>query len=144
MKSSASTIPVKVKHVRECAKVNLQARLERIYDELAVRAEQHIKRTNAENRCIFRRLGWSKKLDVPTVEQLVSKWKEEYANGTLPHMTEQWWAYSRTDSDWWRRIETLSTLPESKDEEVMNLSIDDVRIIGFNGFIHAVSKAINP
>lgn len=144
MKSSASTIPVKIKHVRECALASLSRRESKIHDRLREIAAEHIAEIEKENRSLLRRLGWRKKLKVENIDDLVSEWAVEKSNHRRVRMTEVWWAYSHTDTDWWKHIVTLSTLPTSKDEEVMNLSVSDAQLIGFNGFIHAVSKAINP
>ena len=129
---STSCITCKVKHVRAVARLNLAARWAWIDEELRKAAEKQILFIEEQNKTLFRRLGWTKKIEVPDVETLIATWKQEHSEDKLDRYTSQWWAVYHTQSYWWKTIEALSTLPESMDEDLMQLSIDDARTINFN------------
>ena len=138
MADSISTIPVKIKIVRECAKARKQVLLKKLDDELVKLAQAKIEQSaKARAARVFNWFGLSKRTTdpIPTVEELVSVWKSEFKNGTLHPMTPPWWAhYHVVKSEQWSNIVTLSQLPEIMDEEVMHLTISDARMLKFNRY----------
>lgn len=142
MADSISTIPVKIKIVRECANARKQVLLKKLDDELAKLAQEKIERieqsVKARASQVFNWFGLSKRTTdpTPTVEELVSMWKSEFRNGTLHPMTSPWWVHHNVvKSEQWSNIVTLSQLPEIMDEEVMHLTISDARMLKFNRYI---------
>lgn len=90
MADSISTIPVKIKIVRECAKARKQVLLKKLDDELVKLAQAKIEQSaKARTSRVFNWFGLSKRTTdpTPTVEELVSVWKSEFKNGTLHPMT---------------------------------------------------------
>lgn len=141
MADSISTIPVKIKIVRECAKARKQVALKKLDDKLAKLAQEEIEYImKARASPVFNWFVLRKKVTVPTptptVEELVSMWKSEFKNEALHPMTRPWFAlHNVLKSDWWANIDALSQLPEIMDEEVMYLTISDARLLGFNRYI---------
>ena len=131
MEPTSSLIPVKVRIVRALAQIVLEEQQSFIHRDLAAKGRKQIAFLEEENKSLFRRIGLRKKLEIPTLEQVVQGWKEEWKKNELDMWHPASAILDRVVSKWWKRLELLSKLPESKDEEIMYLSTADADLIDF-------------
>lgn len=131
MKSNATLIPVKIRVVRELAVRALKNQESYIHRDLAEAGRKHIEQLKQANNSRLRRLGILKPVEIPTLESVVQGWKEEWKQNRLDwdHPAER--ILRRVISSWWRRLQLFSKLPESQDEEIMYLSVEDAELLEY-------------
>lgn len=131
MKSNATLIPVKIRVVRELAVRALKNQESYIHRDLAEAGRQHIEELKQTNNSRLRRLGILKPVEIPTLESVVQGWKAEWKENRLDwdHPADR--ILRRVISSWWRRLQLFSKLPESQDEEIMYLSVEDAELLEY-------------
>jgi hypothetical protein len=128
---NASVIPVKVKIVKECARIEREFQLTKLRTDVLNLAKDIVEATIAENRGWWRRT-FGKQLEVPDPTALADKWYAEHAEGKLYWESNAGWKFARVKTGWWQRLKQLEALPEETENEVMMLSLEDAKLIEFN------------
>lgn len=131
MKSNATLIPVKIRVVRELAVRSLKNQESYFHRDLAEVGRKHIEQLKQANNSRLRSLGILKPVEIPTLETVVQGYKAEWTQNRLDwnHPAER--ILRRVISSWWRRLQLFSKLPESQDEEIMYLSVEDAELLEY-------------
>lgn len=128
---NASTIPVKVKIVRECARIEREFEPQRLKDDLILLSHKIESRVIDENNSWFRRT-FGKQVPVPSPSKLVEQWYLDFNNGKMITDTAPGWEFNRVRTGWWQRLKQFVALPAETDDDVMMLSIEDAKLIELN------------
>lgn len=129
-----STLPVKVKIVREAA---LTERTHQIEDMMTKSIEK-VKCINEErerdNQSWFRRT-FLKPYPMLDPEATAQEWKQLWESGKMSVYHPAFWIFQRTRDSWYARLKQMCRLPEEDDEKVMMVSLNDLHIIEYNRFM---------
>jgi hypothetical protein len=129
MEHNSTLIPVKIRVVRELAKITLKEQESLIHRDLADKGRLHIAFLEDSNKSFLRRTGLLKKVEIPTLEQVVQGWKAEWKKNQLDIFHPASMILDRVVSKWWQRLQLFSKLSELKDDEVMYISTADAELI---------------
>ncbi len=135
MKSNSSLIPVKIHKVRALAQNSLNEQRSRFHRDLNDEARKYIAYIEEENKGKLFYFFMKKPLSVPSVEEVIEEWTERWGRNGLSahkgHESEVYWIMYRTQTEWWKKLMLLSTLPENQSEDTMYLSVADAELIGY-------------
>ena len=131
-KPNATTMPLTVKVVRECATktINHQRDLldERLRDIARAYNDEVAKYNVSRWTKLFRR---APKQPV-VVDEVIVTWKKLWLSGNMrgDHLAYQELWITRVG--WWKRLRQLEALPVADDDKVMNVSVEDLDLIDYN------------
>lgn len=128
---NATLIPVKFRVVRELATEELKHRASRIRRDLDAIGAKYIEQLESKNNTLFRRLGIIKRKEIPSLETVVQGWKSDWKDARWIEWSTPMHILNRTISDWWSDLTFFSNLPESRDDDIMYLSIADAKLIKY-------------
>jgi len=128
----ATTLTLTVKVVRECAiktlnfqRQSLDERLREVARAYNVEAAQH-------NISRWTRLFKLKPRPLVMVDEVIETWKTQWKAGKMDgdHLAYDILWVSKTA--WWKRLKQFENLPTCDDEKVMQVSIEDLDLFGYN------------
>ncbi len=128
---NATLIPVKFRVVRELATEELKHQASLIRRDLDAIGAKYIEHLESKNNALFCRLGIIKREEIPSLETVVQGWKSDWKNASWIEWSTPMHILNRTISDWWSDLTFFSNLPESRDDDIMYLSIADAKLIKY-------------
>lgn len=129
-----STLPVKVKIVREAALAEREVQIKDMMTSSVTKVKL-INEYNARDNLSWFRRTFLKPIEMMDPEATAQEWKELWESGKMNAHHPGFWIFQRTRDSWYARLKQMCRLPEEDDEKVMMVSLNDLHIIEYNRFM---------
>ncbi len=130
--SNATTLPLSVKVVRECANRTLDNQREHRDDKLAKIVEQRNAAAVRYNHSMLKRFLKRPDRPLEDIETTIEAWKELWVSGKMDVDHPGYFPLSISRTTWWKRLRQFGTLPESDDDKIMMVSMQDLDLIDYS------------
>lgn len=135
MKPSATTLPLTVKVVRECATKTLNHQRDLLDEQLRDIARAYNAEAALHNTSRWTKLFRLAPRRLLEVDEAIVTWKKLWLSGNMrgDHIAyHELWI---TRVSWWKRLRQLEALPTADDDKVMQVSVEDLDLIDYNSWL---------
>lgn len=129
---NATTLPVTVKVVRECAKQSLNNQRRLLDTKMCGIVARLNEAANEHNSSRFTKLFRLEQKPLLDANETVEKWKLDWKAGNVTSEHVAYYTLSFASTPWWKRLKQFEELPEADDEKMMQVSAGDLDLIEYN------------